>query len=170
MVSDNFPYVNRRFLSVCMDGLKVMLKPFTVRANDVVSLGVALCLKGNRGFRNQENLCLWNPESHYILEARLESSTWNPQSTAWNPNFKNGTITWGERWLIDWPDPCRRNENFIFNQNYTAKTSQILNSMQEGDSFSAKPLEKVAWFHCQIKRFGNGLTGQFWQMESALSL
>ena len=93
MVSDNFPYVNRRFLSVCMDGLKVMLKPFTVRANDVVSQGVALCLKENRGFRNQENLCLWNPESHYILEARLESSTWNPQSTAWNPNFKNGTIT-----------------------------------------------------------------------------
>ena len=93
MVSDNFPYVNRRFLSVCMDGLKVMLKPFTVKANDVVSQGVALCLKGNRGFRNQENLCLWNPESHYILEARLESSTWNLQSTAWNPNFKNGTIT-----------------------------------------------------------------------------
>ena len=55
MVSDNFPYVNRRFLSVCADGLKVILKPFTVRANDVVSQGVALCPKGNRGFRNQEN-------------------------------------------------------------------------------------------------------------------
>ena len=72
MVSDNFPYVNRRFLSVCVDGVKVMLKPFTVRANDVVSQGVALCPKGNRGFRNQENLCLWNPESHYILEARIQ--------------------------------------------------------------------------------------------------
>ena len=72
MVSDNFPYVNRRFLSVCVDGVKVMLKSSTVRANDVVSQGVALCPKGNRGFRNQENLCLWNPESHYILEARIQ--------------------------------------------------------------------------------------------------
>ena len=34
MVSDNFPYVNRCFLSVCVDGLKVMVKPFSVRVND----------------------------------------------------------------------------------------------------------------------------------------
>ena len=47
---------------ISVDGLKVVLKPFTVRANDVVSQGVALCPKGNGGFRNQENLCLWNPE------------------------------------------------------------------------------------------------------------
>ena len=58
MVSDNFPYVNRRFLKVCVDGLKVMLKPFTVRANDAVSQAFALCTEENRGFRNQENLCL----------------------------------------------------------------------------------------------------------------
>ena len=63
MVSVNFPYVDRRFLSVCVNGLKVMLKPFTVRANDIVSQGVALYTEGNRGFRNQET-CLWNPESH----------------------------------------------------------------------------------------------------------
>ena len=82
MVSDNFPYVNRRFLSVCMDGLKVMLKPFTVRANDVVSQGFALCPKGNRGFRNQENLCLCRESG-----IPLYIGSQNPSSTDkdWNP-------------------------------------------------------------------------------------
>ena len=51
----------------------------------------------------------------------------------------------------------------------TTQTSQILNSVQEGNGFSSKTLWKSR-FHCQNDWSGNGTAGQFWQMESALRL
>ena len=80
MVSDNFPYVNRRFLSVCMDGLKVMLKPFNVRANDVVSQGVALCLTGieDSGIRKIYACGIRNPTIYWKPD-------WNPVPGIRNP-------------------------------------------------------------------------------------
>jgi len=37
--------------------------------------------------RNPEFTSDWNPESKFHSQ-RLESSTWNPESTAWNPESK----------------------------------------------------------------------------------
>ena len=41
--------------------------------------------------------------------------------------------------------------------------------MNEGNGFSAKTLRK-SLFYCQNDSFNHGLTGQFWLLESALSL
>ena len=48
-----------------------------------------------QGIRNPTND--WNPESKFNRE-RLESSTLNSESTAWNPEFKTvlDTLTWSE--------------------------------------------------------------------------
>ena len=59
-------------------------------------------LNRKSGFRNPRNFCFWirntaqgirnptnnwNPESKFHWQ-RLESSTWNPESTEWNPESK----------------------------------------------------------------------------------
>ena len=75
------------------------------------------------GFRNPINFCWWNPESGKLLAdsailgfgirnpskdlnpeskfhwQRLESSTWNPEFTAWNLESKTvlDSLTWGDR-------------------------------------------------------------------------
>ena len=49
-----------------------------------------------QGFRNPTNSD-WNPESKYHLQG-LESNTWNPESTARNPESKTVLVLliWGE--------------------------------------------------------------------------
>ena len=63
----------------------------------------------------------------------------------------------------------RRNENFSFNQNYLSRSgNKILNSMHEGNRFSAKTFGKSP-FHSQNDWSGHCPAGQFWLLESALS-
>ena len=40
----------------------------------------------------------WNPESK-LTEKDLESSTWNPETTAWNPESKTvlDSLPWGNK-------------------------------------------------------------------------
>ena len=45
--------------------------------------------------------------------------------------------------------------------------SQILNTILEGDGFSAETLGR-SLLNCQNDCSSHGLAGQFWQMESAL--
>ena len=78
------------------------------------------------GFRNPRNFCWWNPESGKLLVEstilglgirnpskdlnpepkchwqRLESSTWNPEFMAWNPESKTvlDSLTWDDRAAI----------------------------------------------------------------------
>ena len=66
-----------------------------------------------------------------------------------------------------WPDHSCPNENFTFNQNYSVR--HILNSMHEGDGFSAKPLRK-SQCHCQNDQSSHGPASQFWVWESTLSV
>ena len=48
-----------------------------------------------QGIRNPTND--WNPKSKFYWQ-RLESSSWNPESTAKNPGFRTvlDPLTWGE--------------------------------------------------------------------------
>ena len=57
----------------------------------------------------------------------------------------------------DRPDHSHHNENFTFNLNYS-QIYQILNSMHEGDGFSAKTLGK-SLFNLQNDWSGHGLAG-----------
>ena len=47
------------------------------------------------GFWNHTND--WNPESKFHCQ-KLDSSTWNPESTAWNPESRTvlDSFTWGD--------------------------------------------------------------------------
>ena len=54
-------------------------------------------------FLAETGIVFWNPESHYAESKfhlqRLESSTCNLESTAWNPETKTaclGFLSWGE--------------------------------------------------------------------------
>ena len=52
----------------------------------------------------------WNPESKFHWQ-RLESSTWNPESGAWNPESKNvlDSLTWGDqRYQKEKTNHCRQ--------------------------------------------------------------
>ena len=54
----------------------------------------------NFGWWNQESrkMCKWNPESTFHWQ-RLESSTWNLETTAWNPESKTvlDSLIWGDK-------------------------------------------------------------------------
>lgn len=70
MVSDNFPYVNRRFLKVCVDGLKVMLK----LSERMMFRRVSPCaLKGieDSGIRKIYPCRIWNPTKYWKPESRF---------------------------------------------------------------------------------------------------
>ena len=67
---------------------------------------------GNRGNvclwnRDPGNFCLWKSEQSRVLESGIPESrilvlltnTWNPESTAWNPESKTvrNCLTWGDK-------------------------------------------------------------------------
>ena len=58
-----------------------------------------VCIRSTaQGIRNTTND--WNPESKFHWK-RLESSTWNQESTVWNPESRTflDSLTWGEQCL-----------------------------------------------------------------------
>ena len=84
----------------------------------------------------------------------------------------NGCILKGTFHLSELSDRLghsRRNENFTFNQNYPSRSgNKILNSMLDGNRFSAKTFGKSP-FYSQNDWSGHCPAGQFWLLESALS-
>ena len=61
----------------------------------MLGFGIRNTTPRNEEIRNAIND--WNPESKSYLQT-LESSTWNPESTAWNPESKTvlDSLTLGE--------------------------------------------------------------------------
>ena len=98
----------------------------------------------------------------------------NCRRTVLKLNFKGPYLILGLFPFVrtDRPDHSRRNDNFRFNQNSTVRSrsgqiGQTLNSMREGERFSAKTL-RTSLFHFQTDWSGNAPAGQFWKMESDL--
>ena len=88
------------FNRTVVNGLSPLVRKFGFRNAGnfcLGNLGIGIRNRG-RGIRNPTND--WNPESKFHLQ-RLESSTWNPESTARNPESKTvlDSITW-ERGLL----------------------------------------------------------------------
>ena len=114
-------FVENKF--VALDFLRTinLCKEYSQVRKIWVFLGVAPCKR----IRDPWNFCLWNPESEKRLlvgsrirlkesgipltieiqnpsstNKRLNYSTWNLKSTAWNPESKTvlDSLTWGELW------------------------------------------------------------------------